>query len=101
MSLGLNRARYPIRVLRSGPRTKMSFVALVSPGTRLEANDAKATKRPSADKRALVLLPFACVPDGPTLTRLVTPAMRSWTKTSWTLFVSRRTRFDALEVNAM
>jgi len=39
-------------------RTKMSPAAFVSPATRFEALDWKATKRPSAEIDGTALLPF-------------------------------------------
>ena len=63
-------------------RTKMSYVPLVSPGTKLVANEAKATKRPPAESEGVKLLPLPWAPPGPTLTRLVVPACRSRTKMS-------------------
>jgi len=46
------RIRAEVRPQRSGPRTKKSSTPFVSPPTRFEANDKKATKRPSAEIEA-------------------------------------------------
>src|SRR5207253_572355 len=51
---------------------------LVSPGTRFEATDSKATNRPSGlttGLSTLLLLPFASVPELSTLTRSVAPTI--------------------------
>ena len=47
------------------------------------------------------LSPFPCPPDERTLTRLVLPVRRSWTKTSLLWFVSPRTRLEASDQKAM
>ena len=87
----------------SRSRTNTSRKPLLSPGTRLEATDSKATKRPSAlmaaaPKSPLKLLP--CVPALSTLTLSVSPVWRSWTKTSKTPLVSPATRLVAVEAKA-
>ena len=69
-------------VPRFRSRTKMSAAPFVSPATRLEASDRKATKRPSAEIDGPPEPPFACFPALDTLTRLVVPGFRSRTKTS-------------------
>ena len=63
--------RSVIPVCRS--RTNTSCDPLVSPGTRLVAREAKATKRPSALSAGSELTPFASVPALSTLTRSVVP----------------------------
>ena len=66
-------ARSSVCVWRS--QTKMSLAALVSPGTRLVAEESKATQRPSG-LIATVSLPawlFPCVPSAATLARWVVP----------------------------
>jgi hypothetical protein len=80
--------------------TKMSVLPLVSPGTRLVADDAKATKRPSPLTAGPVLLPFACLPLLLTLTRWVLPLARSRTTTSTAPLLSPPTRLVAAESNA-
>jgi hypothetical protein len=45
-------------------------------------------------------LPVPCLPALVTLTRVVFPVRMSRTKTSGSLFVSPRTRFDAIDVKA-
>jgi hypothetical protein len=69
----------------------------VSPPTRFEANDKKATKRPSAEIEGEPLTAFPCTPVVLTLTRLVVWFLRSRTKTSKVAFVSLPTRFEAAE----
>jgi hypothetical protein len=54
----------------------------VSPGTRLVADDSKATKRPSPLSAGPVLAPFPGLPLLSTLTTCVLPLARSRTKTS-------------------
>ena len=94
--LTLTRVVVPVRV----SRTKMSSIAFVSPETRFEALDWNATYRPSDETAGDTLLPFDSAPAAPTLTRVVTPAWRSRTKTSATPFVSPLTKLLAQEVNA-
>src|SRR5919107_2507025 len=61
-------------------RTKTSSAPLVSPGTRLDASDTKATKRPSADIAGTVccspLPPLACSPVPLTDTRTTPDRVR-------------------------
>jgi hypothetical protein len=64
-------------------------------GVRFVANDAKTTSRPSPLTAGLTLSAFACVPSLATLTLVVVPAARSWTKMSFRSFVSPGTRFAA------
>src|SRR5439155_101270 len=79
--------------------TNTSVTPLVSTGTRLVASLEKATKRPSAEtagaKNPAKLSSFACAPVEDTLTRLVAPVTRSWTKMSTAPLVSRPTRLVA------
>src|SRR5439155_797933 len=83
-----------------GPRTKTSTAPFVSPPTRFEANEPKATKRPSAEIDGPPLMSFPSMPAELTLTRVVVPVSRSRTKTSETPFVSPPTRFEASETKA-
>jgi hypothetical protein len=77
-------------------RTKTSEASFVSPGTRLVAPLWKATIRPSAERMGAKLFPtFPWPPVESTLTRLAVPVWRSWTNTSWRLFVSPFTRLVA------
>src|SRR5690242_2032904 len=83
----------------------MSEASFVSPGTRLRARDQKATRRPSAEIEGQRLRRSLCFgpPRRPlevTLTRLVSPVLRSRTKTSMARFASWRTRFEASETKA-
>lgn len=80
--------------------TKTSVAALVSPATRLDANEEKAMRRPVALGAGSELNGFACVPPEATLTRSVVPLSRSCTKTSIWPLVSPATRSDAEEVKA-
>ena len=60
----------------------MSTARFVSPSTRFEAADSKATKRPLALIAGMVLLPFPWLPELSTLTRsvrLVRSGMAAWT----------------------
>ena len=52
-------------------RTNTSETPLVSPGTRLLANEANATHRPSADTDGAVLDELACTPVEDWLARLM------------------------------
>src|SRR5262245_4374768 len=78
----------------------MSIPAVVSPGTRFVAVLEKATNRPSAERQGEKESPFAWMPEESTLTRVVAPVIRSWTKTSLLAFVSPGTRFVARLSNA-
>lgn len=69
---------------------KTSVVLFVSPGTRFDAWDAKATTRPSPLIAALKLSAFGSMPEPGTFTRVVAPVSRSRTKTSFVPFVSPR-----------
>ena len=60
----------------------MSLRLLVSPGTRLLALEAKATKRPSALMEGSLLEFFPWSPVEDTLTMVVSPVTRSWTNMS-------------------
>jgi hypothetical protein len=80
--------------------TKMSVLPLVSPGTRLVADDEKETKRPSPLRSGPLLLPFASLPLLVTLTRWVLPLARSRTNTSTAPLLSPPTRLVAAESNA-
>ena len=62
--------------------TKTSKRCFVSPGTRFEAKDAKATKRPLAEIEGKTLSLFGTAPAELTLTRIVSPRTRSRTKMS-------------------
>ena len=78
----------------------MSLVPpFTSPGTKLEAFDKNATKRPSALTTGcwLVLLPI--VPDDDELTSVVVLLTRSRSKTSGTPLVSPETRLEAYDAN--
>src|SRR6185295_11147542 len=92
----------PTRVVlpRFRSRTKTSGRWFVSPGTRLEAKDKKATKRPLAEIEGKALSSFPSAPVEPTLTRVVWPRTRSRTKTSYLKFRSPSTRFGALSSKA-
>jgi hypothetical protein len=72
----------------------------VSPPTKFEAKDAKATKRPLAEIAGKKLSSFPSAPVEPTLTRVVSPRTRSRTKTSYLKFRSPSTRFGALSEKA-
>ncbi len=63
-------------------RTKTSARWFVSPRTRFEAKDEKATKRPLAEIEGKALSLFPSAPAELTLTRVVSPRTRSRTKTS-------------------
>ena len=87
------------------------MLPLVSPGTRLVAALANATKRPLADSTGVLLTPSAWTPLAPPLTRTVAippgsskmpfpSASRSWTKTSGRPLVSPATRLVAVLTNA-
>src|ERR671924_395 len=90
----------PIGAQGSGPRTKTSPKPLVSPPTKLEAKEWKATKRPSAEIEGEKLARFPCAPAELTLTRFVLPVLRSRTKTSLTPLVSPPNRFESKEQRA-
>ena len=62
-----------------------------SPITRLSANEANTTKRPSAETLGLTLTPLPCTPSLLTLTRSMTFVCRSMTKISVTPLVSPAT----------
>jgi hypothetical protein len=53
----------------------MSDASFVSPGTRSEAHDEKATNRPEADIDGHALFAVGSVPGRPTLARNVTPVL--------------------------
>ena len=78
----------------------MSRTPLPSGKTRFVAEDAKATKRPSAEIAGSPLSPLPSIAPGPRFTRLVTPVTRSWTKMSRTPLPSGKTRFVAEDVKA-
>src|SRR6187397_705891 len=78
----------------------MSASPFPSPGTRFDALDAKATKRPVAEIDDAKLKPFDSAPDESTDTRVVRPVCRSCTKTSDVPFASPATRFDASDSKA-
>jgi hypothetical protein len=84
--------------------TKMSSPPLVSSGTRFVAWDMKATTRPSALIAGLMLprkvASAAWLPSLATLTRVVTPVRRSWTKMSSAILVSPATRLKAPDCSA-
>src|SRR6266545_3841551 len=75
--------------------TKASTSGLVSPGTRLVAPETNATNRPVALIAGRALPSLAWVPSEARLTRVVSPAWRSRTKTSPKAFVSSGTRLAA------
>ena len=72
----------------------------MSPPTKFEAKDAKATKRPLAEIEGKALSSFPSAPAEPTLTRVVSPRTRSRTKTSYLKFRSPSTRLGALSEKA-
>jgi hypothetical protein len=72
--------RVVVPVTRSCRNT--SPLALVSPGTRFDAADLKATWRPSLLIAGESDGPSAWVPSLATETRVVVPVSRSWTNTS-------------------
>src|SRR6266550_569320 len=86
-------------------RTNTSRSLFVSPFTRFDAAEEKATTCPSALIDGSELGPFACLPPPLTLTRVVFPVARSFTNTSahgyrpryllTHLLVSPATRFEA------
>ena len=76
---------------------KTSPKPLVSPTTKLEALESKATKRPSALMAGSELELFPWPPALETLTLVVLPVWRSWTKTSRWPLVSPVTRLEAGE----
>ena len=78
----------------------MSALPLVSPGTRLGANDVKSTDRPSAAIVASWPPRLTSLPAFETLARTVAPVVRSRTNTSVRPFVSPGTRSVAFELNA-
>ena len=78
----------------------MSRTWFVSPTTRSEASETKATNRPSALIDAQKLDPLALPPFASTLARKVFPDTRSRTNTSDTRFVSFGTRLPAVESKA-
>src|SRR5690606_34511413 len=88
-------------VVSLGPRrwTNTSKVSLVSPGTRVEARDWNATKRPSALMRPSQLVACTCAPSLATDTRSTCLASRSNTNTSGWRFVSPGTRLVARDSN--
>ncbi|GJD75813.1 hypothetical protein CFIICLFH_4058 [Methylobacterium goesingense] len=89
--------RVVVPVVRS--LTKMSEALFVSPVTRLVAVLWKATRVPSAEIEAAVLVPpVACAPVLSVETRVTVPVSVSLTKTSMVPFVSPATRLPALVV---
>lgn len=81
--------------------TNTSRRPLVSPGTRLLASDQKATKRPSAEIRGAPLSSLPGLFPESTLTRLVTPAATSRTRTSPTPGRPPGTRLVAPDAKAI
>src|SRR5690606_19817925 len=81
-------------------RTNTSPAPLRSSGTRLDADDRKATNRPSAEIEGPSDSEVAWTPPAPTEIRSVVTAWRSRTNTSATPFVSTPTRLLALDTNA-
>ena len=76
----------------------MSWAKGVESLARLVATDANTTKRPSALMAGdPALSPLASAPELLTLIRSVVPSCRSRKKTSHTLFLSLRTKFEASE----
>src|SRR5881397_416653 len=84
-----------VNAAASRSRTKTSWTAFVSFGTRLVASAANATKRPVADIAWKLQRLLAWLPAESRLTRNVLPVCMSWTKTSRAAFVSPATRFVA------
>ena len=80
--------------------TNTSSQPLVSPGTRLEAREWKATKRPSALMEGVQLVPLPWLPAESRLTLVVSPVWRSRTNTSEVPLVSPGTRLEAPERKA-
>jgi hypothetical protein len=78
-------------------RKKTSKLSLVSPPTRLDANEVNAVLAPSELIADRTLNEFACMLAAPMLSRLVVPFCRSRTKTSCWSFVSPLTRLPATE----
>src|SRR3989338_4733053 len=82
-------------------RTKTSCVPLVSPATKLLANELNTTDRPSAEiPIGRRLSPLPCAPPLDTLTRVVVPVCRSWRNVSATPLVSPATSVLATDWNA-
>src|SRR4051812_15854005 len=73
---------------------------LVSPATRLDANDMKATRVPSADIDGSSEVKSPGAPFGATDASWIAPVLRSFTNTSPAPLASPGTRFVANEVNA-
>jgi hypothetical protein len=80
--------------------TKASVCELVSPATRLDAEESKPLHAPSPLIADPVDGPFASPPAASTLTRVVAPVDRSCTNTSRLPLVSPGTRFVANDSNA-
>src|SRR4051812_2589935 len=78
----------------------MSGAEFVSPATRFVAADSKATNRPSALIAGRLLGRSDCTDEGPTLTRVVAPIVRSRTKTSERWLVSPGIRLVASDPKA-
>src|SRR5437762_12760714 len=77
---GVGVSKFTVVVTAAGAprsRTNTSVRPLVSPGTRLVADDSKATKRPSPLIAGYALVLFACLPALSTLTRSVVPVRRT------------------------
>src|SRR6266511_2211388 len=103
----LSDASTVVDVVRSRTNVSAAAVPLVSALTRFEANEWKATYRPSADSARTAnavcrvqLFELGCAPADPTEIRSVVPAATSRAKTSVKPFVSSATRFDAHDVKA-
>jgi len=80
--------------------TNVSQVLLVSAATRSVANEAKATRRPSALVDTRYDIPSPSRPPVSTLTRVQAPVAVSWRNTSVTSFPSPATRFVASDSKA-
>jgi hypothetical protein len=81
-------------------RRNASLTPFVSPVARLVAVDSKAMKLPPKLMLGATAGPFPSAPPVATDARRVFPVERSRTNTSFVLFVSPLTRFDASESNA-
>src|SRR4029450_6773852 len=99
---GVGATLMPSVVAATRSRTNTSDAPSLSPGTRVSAADANATKRPSALIDATSLLSSACAPALLRLTRCgaAVPPARSTTNTSLVKLVSPGTRLSAKELNA-
>src|SRR5215204_529711 len=81
-------------------RMNTSWKPLVSPGTRFEAEESKATYRPSRDSAGSALRLLAGTPPAPTETNWVVLVLRTRAYTSRLPLVSPATRLVASETKA-